>query len=56
MVNAIDPEYLYDLRDVHTFAITDSIPDIMSHLTKTYGDLSYQDLLDKEDDLNNSPC
>ena len=51
LCNAVEPEFLDDLRNVHTYAITEDIPTIMNHLTDMYGDLSYQDLQNKEDDL-----
>ena len=37
IVAAVDEEYLKELRNEHTNAITLTIPEILSHLTTTYG-------------------
>ena len=44
IIEAIDPDYLQPLRNAVTEMLNDSIPDIFTFLTDTYGQLSPSDL------------
>ena len=51
IVAAVDEEYLKELRNEHTNAITLTIPEILSHLTTTYGQVDSSDLRKQEEQL-----
>ena len=51
IVTAVDEEYLQELRNETTNAITADIPTILAHLTLAYGEVDSEDLKKKEDDV-----
>ena len=51
IIEAIDKDYLDALRNNHTDMINDPIPDIFDYLTTNYGQITEQELSDKEDAL-----
>ena len=51
IIEAIDPEYLEPLRDQYTEMVNDSIPSIFEYLLTTYGEVSDEDILDRETEL-----
>ena len=51
IVAAVDEDYLKELRNEHTNAITLTIPEILSHLTTTYGQVDSSDLRKQEEQL-----
>ena len=51
IIEAIEPEYLEPLRDQYTEMVNDDIPAIFEHLLTTYGEVSDEDLLDRESDI-----
>ena len=51
IITAIDKDYLDALRNPHTDMINDSIPDIFEFLTTNYGQITEQELSDKEDEI-----
>ena len=51
LIEAFEPEYLEPLRDATTDMITDTIPDIISWLITTYGQVSEAEMLTKEQNL-----
>ena len=51
IIKAVDSEYLDALRNSETDMIQESIPEIILYLTKTYGNVSPQEISDKEDEL-----
>ena len=51
IIEAIEPEYLDALRNEHTEMVQDDIPTIIAHLRKTYGTITDEELLDREDSL-----
>jgi len=53
IIEAIDKDYLDALRNNHTDMINDSIPEIFDYLTENYGQITEQELSDKEDELKN---
>ena len=51
LTEAFDPEYLQALRDPTTDMLTGSIPDIISFLITTYGKLTDNDMITREQNL-----
>ena len=52
-IDAIESDYLEAIRNDFTGMVQESIPDIIQHLTKTYGFVSEEDLSDRDDELKN---
>ena len=53
IIDAIESDYLEAIRNDFTGMVQESIPDIIQHLTKTYGFVSEEDLSDRDDELKN---
>ena len=53
IIDAIESDFLEAIRNDDTGMVQESIPDIIQHLTKTYGYVSEEDLSDRDDELKN---
>ena len=53
LIEAIEPEYLEALRDPITYMIQDPIPNIISFLQETFGQITPQELADREEEIKN---
>ena len=51
IIEAVEPEYLDALRNVDTDMINESIPEIFIFLQETYGRITEEELVEKEDTL-----
>ena len=51
IIEAIEPEYLDALRNVNTDMINESIPEMFKFLQETYGWITEEELVEKEDNL-----
>ena len=53
LIEVIDEEYISTLRDMHTDMVHQSIPDIFHYLMTTCGQLSLQQIKDRENEIDN---